>query len=87
MKCGTKSFTNVFAPDDDDDDDETSNIFPMLRHDVTKLVEEVNRLEYMCTSQEHELKTLSDRMCDLGQLKETVKVNFFAIFRQNQGPF
>ena len=34
----------------------------------------MSRVDYMCTSQEHELKALSDRMCDLGQLKETVKV-------------
>ena len=47
----------------------------MHRNDVNKLVEEVSRVDYMCTSQEHELKALSDRMCDLGQLKETVKVN------------
>ena len=46
----------------------------IFRNDVNKLIEEVNRVDYMCTSQEHELKTLSDRMCDLGQLKETVKV-------------
>jgi hypothetical protein len=36
----------------------------------------------MCTGQEHELKALSDRMCDLGQLKETVKV--FAEFYFNR---
>ena len=35
--------------------------------------EEVTRIDYACTSQEHELKTLSDHMCDLNSLKESVK--------------
>ena len=45
-----------------------------FRNDLNKVTEEVTRLEYMCTSQEHELKTVSDKMCDLNSIKETVKV-------------
>ena len=45
-----------------------------FRNDFNKVTEEVTKLEYMCTSQEHELKTLSDKMCDLNSIKETVKV-------------
>ena len=45
-----------------------------FRNDLNKVTEEVTKLEYMCTSQEHELKTLSDKMCDLNSIKETVKV-------------
>ena len=45
-----------------------------FRNDLNKVTEEVARLEYMCTSQEHELKTVSDKMCDLNSIKETVKV-------------
>jgi len=44
-----------------------------FRNDLNKVTEEVTKLEYMCTSQEHELKTLSDKMCDLNSIKETVK--------------
>lgn len=44
-----------------------------FRNDLNKVTEEVARLEYMCTSQEHELKTVSDKMCDLNSIKETVK--------------
>ena len=44
-----------------------------LRNEVQKLGEEVTRIDYSCTTQEHELKTLSDHMCDLNSLKETVK--------------
>lgn len=44
-----------------------------FRNDLNKVTEEVTRLEYMCTSQEHELKTLSDKLCDLNSIKETVK--------------
>jgi len=46
-----------------------------FRNDLNKVTEEVARLEYMCTSQEHELKTVSDKMCDLNSIKETVKVS------------
>ena len=45
-----------------------------FRNDLNKVTEEVTRLEYMCTSQEHELKSLSDKMIDLNSIKETVKV-------------
>ena len=45
-----------------------------FRNDLNKVTEEVARLEYVCTSQEHELKTVSDKMCDLNSIKETVKV-------------
>ncbi len=57
-----------------------------FRNDVNKLIEEVSRVDYMCTGQEHELKALSDRMCDLGQLKETVKVfaEFYFIQKNNK---
>ena len=41
--------------------------------EVQKLAEEITRIDYSCTTQEHELKTLSDHMCDLNSLKETVK--------------
>ena len=56
-----------------------------FRNDLNKVTEEVARLEYMCTSQEHELKTVSDKMCDLNSIKETVKVpiiicNYFQIY-------
>merc|ERR1719510_1323241 len=44
-----------------------------VRNDLNKVTEEVTRLEYLCTSQEHELKSLSDKMCDLNSVKETVK--------------
>jgi len=44
-----------------------------VKNEVTKLSEEVNRIDYTLTSQEHELKTLSDHMCDLNSLKESVK--------------
>lgn len=44
-----------------------------FRNDLNKVTEEITRLEYTCTSQEHELKTLSDKMCDLNSIKETVK--------------
>jgi len=44
-----------------------------FRNDLNKVTEEVARLEYVCTSQEHELKTVSDKMCDLNSIKETVK--------------
>jgi hypothetical protein len=44
-----------------------------LKNEVQKLAEEVSRIDYGCTSQEHELKTLSDHMCDLNSLKEAVK--------------
>ena len=55
-----------------------------FRNDLNKVTEEVTRLEYMCTSQEHELKTLSDKMCDLNSIKETVKVrNTFLIITGN----
>ena len=55
-----------------------------FRNDLNKVTEEVTRLEYMGTSQEHELKTLSDKMCDLNSIKETVKVrNTFLIITGN----
>ena len=44
-----------------------------VKNEVTKLAEEVNRIDYSVTTQEHELKTLSDHMCDLNSLKESVK--------------
>merc|ERR1712241_343353 len=44
-----------------------------LKIEVQKLAEEITRIDYSCTTQEHELKTLSDHMCDLNSLKETVK--------------
>merc|ERR1719367_1181284 len=44
-----------------------------VKNEVTKLAEEVNRIDYTVTTQEHELKTLSDHMCDLNSLKESVK--------------
>merc|ERR1711899_78769 len=44
-----------------------------LKSEVQKLAEEITRIDYSCTTQEHELKTLSDHMCDLNSLKETVK--------------
>jgi len=44
-----------------------------FRNDLNKVTGEVTKLEYNCTSQEHELKTLSDKMCDLNSIKETVK--------------
>merc|ERR1712213_98325 len=44
-----------------------------LKSEVQKLAEEITRIDYACTSQEHELKTLSDHMCDLNSLKESVK--------------
>jgi hypothetical protein len=37
------------------------------------LAEEITRIDYSCTTQEHELKTLSDHMCALNSLKESVK--------------
>ena len=37
------------------------------------MAEEITRIDYSCTTQEHELKTLSDHMCDLNSLKESVK--------------
>ena len=45
-----------------------------FRNDLNKITEEVTRLEYLSTSQENELKTLSDKMCDMNSVKETVKV-------------
>ena len=44
-----------------------------VKIEVQKLAEEVNKIDYATTTQEHELKTLSDHMCDLNSLKETVK--------------
>jgi len=44
-----------------------------VKNEVTKIAEEVNRIDYTVTTQEHELKTLSDNMCDLNSLKESVK--------------
>jgi len=44
-----------------------------VKNEVTKMAEEVNRIDYTVTTQEHELKTLSDNMCDLNSLKESVK--------------
>ena len=41
--------------------------------EVQKLAEEITRIDYSCTTQEHELKTLSDHMCDLNSLKESVR--------------
>ena len=35
------------------------------------------RLECVCTTQEHELKTLSDKLIDLNSVKETVKVSLY----------
>lgn len=46
-----------------------------LKSEVSKLAEDVGRLEYTCSGQEHELKTLSDKMIDLSSIKETVKVS------------
>lgn len=44
-----------------------------LKLEVAKLSEELTRVDYSVTTQEHELKTLSDHMCDLNSLKESVK--------------
>ena len=44
-----------------------------LKLEVAKLSEEMTRIDYSVTSQEHELKSLSDHMCDLNSLKESVK--------------
>jgi hypothetical protein len=44
-----------------------------LKIEVQKMAEEITRIDYSCTTQEHELKTLSDHMCDLNSLKESVK--------------
>jgi len=44
-----------------------------VKNEVAKLSEEVTRIDYSVTTQEHELKTLSDHMCDLNSLKESVK--------------
>ncbi len=46
-----------------------------LKNELTELAEDLNRVEYTCTTQEHELKTLSDHMCDLNSLKESVKAS------------
>ena len=45
-----------------------------LRNEMIKVTEDMTRLECICTTQEHELKTLSDKMIDLNSVKETVKV-------------
>lgn len=44
-----------------------------VKAEVSKLAAELQRMEYNMTTQEHELKSLGDHMCDLNSLKETVK--------------
>ena len=44
-----------------------------LKNEVAKLSEEVTRIDESYTSQSEELKNLSDHMCDLNSLKESVK--------------
>jgi len=44
-----------------------------LKNEMIKVTEDMNRLECICTTQEHELKTLSDKLIDLNSVKETVK--------------
>lgn len=44
-----------------------------LKNEMIKVTEDLTRLECVCTTQEHELKTLSDKLIDLNSVKETVK--------------
>ena len=48
-----------------------------LKNEMIKVTEDLTRLECVCTTQEHELKALTDKLIDLNSVKETVKVSSF----------